>query len=144
MAESYDLVAAGEDDLVVADYRSPADGMDAYFGALALAADAVSVVDIVIAAVTGFVYRVCEHKSCAARGVELLVVVALDYLDVELVAQDRSRLLSKLAEKVYPEGHISGEENRYLKRRGADLFGLLGGVAGRGEDERDAVCEGVV
>ena len=44
MAEGDDLVAAGKDYLVVADYSPPADGVYPYLGVLALAAVAVAVV----------------------------------------------------------------------------------------------------
>ena len=133
MRERDHLVIAGENDLVLADDRAAADGVQADLALPALFPLGVAVVHILRFAVAHAGDGVGQHERRAARRVNLLVVVLLDDLDVELAAEYLGRLFRKLDQKVDAERHVARIKDGLRLRGGLQRFHLLCAVAGRAE-----------
>ncbi len=75
-----------------------------------------------------------EQQRGAGRRIDLLVVMHLDDLDVELVAERRSDLLRQHREQIDAEAHVAGLHDRGLFRGFGDLRVILGRRAGGADD----------
>ena len=99
---------------MLAGYRAAPDGVDAYLVFAAFLALGMAVVFIVHILAESLFDRVGKHQRRAAGGVHLLIVVHLDYLDIEVVAEHLGGLLGKLAYQADAERHIRRKEYGYL------------------------------
>lgn len=106
MLEGDDFISAGKDYLVLADYRAAAYRVHTYLGLASLCAYRVTIVNVLAFLLEHFVDSVAEHDSCAAGGVDLLIMMFLDYLNIELTFENSRRLFGKFSKKIDAKRHI--------------------------------------
>ena len=109
MRECYYLVVSREDNFMLADYSTTANGVDTDLGGGALTSDLMTVVNV-------FRFLPCRadcigyHDSRSAGSVKLLIVMLFYYFHVKVHSEGGGSRLAKLDEKIYTYGHIPREK----------------------------------
>ena len=133
------LVRAGEDHAVLARDVAAAQRREADVARFARAGVAVApalalLLEVDLAALCG---GLAEQQRGAGGRIDLLVVMHLDDLDVELVAERRRDLSCHHREQIDAEAHVAGLHDRGLLRGLGDLRVIGGRAAGGADDVRE-------
>ena len=84
-----------------------------------------------------------QHQSCAAGGVDLLIVVDLHDLNLR-VGKGLGSLLGKVHQQRHAHGHVARKEHRDLPGSLVNGGALFRGVAGGADDHRQLPRLGIV